>query len=114
MLNPFTINKMKKLSLFVLLSLLLLTCSLLSGCFSDNSEFALHDQSVTETTGRILNKEYSSFRGIHHYKLYIFDGNEANWFDCGENLYDSVKLNDTMKLVVLTKTYFKSNCDVKK
>ena len=53
----------------------------------------------------VLNKQKSACArggGWCYFKMYLYNGTEANWYSTDEKTYDTYNINDTLPTIVLT------------
>ena len=77
-----------------------LTIILLTSCGSFDEKY-----SCTKGTITVLNKERQSCArggGWCYFKMYLYNGTEANWYSTDEITYNSYNINDTLPTIVLT------------
>ena len=77
-----------------------LTIILLTSCGSFDEKY-----SCTKGTITVLNKERQSCArggGWCTFKMYLYNGTEANWYSTDEITYNSYNINDTLPTIVLT------------
>ena len=77
-----------------------LTIILLTSCGSFDEKY-----SCTKGTITVLNKERQSCArggGWCVFKMYLYNGTEANWYSTDEITYNSYNINDTLPTIVLT------------
>ena len=77
-----------------------LTIILLTSCGSFDEKY-----SCTKGTITVLNKERQSCArggGWCTFKMYLYNGTEANWYSTDERTYNSYNINDTLPTIVLT------------
>ena len=77
-----------------------LTTILLTSCGSFDEKY-----SCTKGTITVLNKERQSCArggGWCTFKMYLYNGTEANWYSTDEITYNSYNINDTLPTIVLT------------
>ena len=77
-----------------------LTIILLTSCGSFDEKY-----SCTKGTITVLNKERQSCArggGWCNFKMYLYNGTEANWYSTDEITYNSYNINDTLPTIVLT------------
>jgi hypothetical protein len=87
---------MKKLTILLLVTMLLL------GCGNDNAKF-----DCTKGTIKILNKERSACArgdGGCYFTFYLYDGREAYTCNTDETTWNSYNINDTLPTLVIIKT----------
>ena len=97
--NPVIIAKktnMKKILTFIILTFI--------SCTNELSNDV--DRYISESHGLILKKSTTSLRyGIIHYGLYIYDGEQSNWFSCDQSLYSKYKEGDSIDVFIVKETY---------
>ena len=77
-----------------------LTIILLTSCGSFDEKYSCSKGTIT-----VLNKERQSCArggGWCSFKMYLYNGTEANWYSTDERTYNSYNINDTLPTIVLT------------
>ena len=77
-----------------------LTIILLTSCSSFDEKY-----SCTKGTITVLNKQKSACArggGWCSFKMYLYNGTEANWYSTDERTYNFYNINDTLPTIVLT------------
>ena len=77
-----------------------LTIILLTSCGSFDEKYSCSKGTIT-----VLNKDKSACArggGWCSFKMYLYNGTEANWYSTYERTYNSYNINDTLPTIVLT------------
>jgi len=77
-----------------------LTIILLTSCGSFDEKYSCSKGTIT-----VLNKERQSCArggGWCGFKMYLYNGTEADWYSTDEITYNSYNINDTLPTIVLT------------
>lgn len=77
-----------------------LTIILLTSCGSFDEKYSCSKGTIT-----VLNKDKSACArggGWCSFKMYLYNGTEANWYSTDERTYNSYNINDTLPTIVLT------------
>ena len=73
---------------------------LLTSCGNFDEKYICSKGTIT-----VLNKDQSACArggGWCHFKMYLYNGTEANWYSTDEITYNSYNINDTLPTIVLT------------
>lgn len=73
---------------------------LLTSCGSYDNKYSCSKGTIT-----VLNKQKIACTrggGWCYFKMYLYNGTEANWYSTNEMTYDAYNINDTLPTIVLT------------
>jgi hypothetical protein len=79
---------------------ILLVTLLFASCGSYDTKYSCSKGTIT-----VLNKQKSACArggGWCGFKMYLYNGIEANWYSTDEKTYNSYNINDTLPTIVLT------------
>ena len=80
--------------------IVIIALSLLTSCGSFDEKYSCSKSTIT-----VLNKQRQSCArggGWCYFKMYLYNGIEANWYATDERTYNSYNINDTLPTIVLT------------
>ena len=73
---------------------------LLTSCGNFDEKYSCSKGTIT-----VLNKDKSACTrggGWCRFKMYLYNGTEANWYSTDEKTYNAYNINDTLPTIVLT------------
>jgi hypothetical protein len=75
------------------------------------SESYTEQKTLIKSYSKILKKETGGFKVIY-YRIYIFDGETADWYDVESDLYNSINEGDSISTITLKIIRYEKKTDV--